>query len=319
MNRIDPQIARTWRAWHSGPRELQLECEGSALARAAYELYRRWPLPRGRTRFEHGMEAASRSLGSLRDVPFRTNSGVRAYLDLGTPQFCELAGVAPTEPFELSVLLRLLRQGDTFVDVGAHFGLYSMHASGVLGRGGRCIAVEPDPGNAAAIRACLGEEKNVEILGVAASDRAGTGRLAGAGALDARLVETGDGLDVPIARLDEAIDLSSGECIVKIDVERHEPQVLRGITKWIERGVKPLLQIEYLPDEPESSSRHRLEMSKVFREILGDYQFFLMCPRHGSCHPFAPGEDPVESDVLNLLACPPHLKERVEQAVVIGC
>lgn len=50
---------------------------------------------------------------------------------------------------ELSALLfRLLRPGDTFIDVGAHLGYFSLLASKLVGAEGRVIAIEPDDANA---------------------------------------------------------------------------------------------------------------------------------------------------------------------------
>ena len=49
------------------------------------------------------------------------------------------------EYLEQAAMFRLLRPGDSFVDCGAHCGLYSRLAAVVLGGSGRIIAIEPDP------------------------------------------------------------------------------------------------------------------------------------------------------------------------------
>src|SRR6185436_3078221 len=38
-----------------------------------------------------------------------------------------------------------LGPGDTFIDVGAHIGLHSLHASRLVGAGGRVLSFEPHP------------------------------------------------------------------------------------------------------------------------------------------------------------------------------
>ncbi len=59
-----------------------------------------------------------------------------------------LAANAFYEPTLSTLLFRLLRPGDTFVDVGAHIGYFSLLASKLVGAEGRVIAVEPDDANA---------------------------------------------------------------------------------------------------------------------------------------------------------------------------
>src|SRR5262245_39931628 len=44
-----------------------------------------------------------------------------------------------------AVILRLLRPGDTFVDVGAHVGYFSALAARLVGADGRVVAFEPTP------------------------------------------------------------------------------------------------------------------------------------------------------------------------------
>lgn len=46
---------------------------------------------------------------------------------------------------ELGWLKAILRPGDTFVDVGAHVGFFSLAAAKTVGRQGRVIAIEPAP------------------------------------------------------------------------------------------------------------------------------------------------------------------------------
>lgn len=56
---------------------------------------------------------------------------------------------------ELEWVRAHLRAGDTFVDVGAHHGLYSIHASKLVGSEGRVIVVEPNPPSPERLRANL--------------------------------------------------------------------------------------------------------------------------------------------------------------------
>src|SRR5260370_1106652 len=46
---------------------------------------------------------------------------------------------------EQAFLWSFLREGDTFLDIGAHCGLFSALASHVIGQDGRVLAFEPNP------------------------------------------------------------------------------------------------------------------------------------------------------------------------------
>jgi len=56
-----------------------------------------------------------------------------------------LIGSSPTEPHVLRWIDELLRQGDTFFDVGAHYGWMSLVACHCVGAKGKVVAFEPSP------------------------------------------------------------------------------------------------------------------------------------------------------------------------------
>ena len=69
-------------------------------------------------------------------------------------------------------LVRRLRAGSTFVDVGANVGYFGVLASPLVGARGRVFAVEPDPANLPLLRANLWRNGcvNARVLPVAAWD-----------------------------------------------------------------------------------------------------------------------------------------------------
>ncbi len=74
---------------------------------------------------------------------------------------------------ELAALRDALRPGDTFLDLGAHVGLYTLIAARCVAPGGRVLAVEPEPESRARLRdhlACNALE-GVEVIADAVSDR----------------------------------------------------------------------------------------------------------------------------------------------------
>src|SRR4051794_34975198 len=59
------------------------------------------------------------------------------------------------EAAETRFLSALLSEGDTFVDVGANVGYFSVLAARRIGAGGTVVAVEPEPRNLELLRANL--------------------------------------------------------------------------------------------------------------------------------------------------------------------
>jgi FkbM family methyltransferase len=63
------------------------------------------------------------------------------------------------EPDVAEVFLRVLREGDTVIDIGANAGFFTMLAAALVGPTGRVVSFEPDPANGARLR------RNLEING----------------------------------------------------------------------------------------------------------------------------------------------------------
>ncbi len=148
---------------------------------------------------------------------------------------------------EMQFLLHFLRPGDTFVDVGANIGVYTLLASSLPGV--RVEAFEPSPPS------CQRLTENVQLnrLDGVTVHRMAVGDSAGAVAMTRGLDSTNrllpDGADrrdadiVPICRLDDALSATSQVSLVKIDVEGFEPAVIRGARALFDR-CHPALIIE---------------------------------------------------------------------------
>ncbi len=145
-----------------------------------------------------------------------------------------------------------LRPGETFVDVGANLGYYSLLASTLVGDTGKVIAVEASPTNAAQLQRnlALNRNRNVRVVQAAASDRVGTlslyrgppGRPGQSGVI------AGEGLEyeceVPAAPLCEILTPSeiSTARIIKIDVEGAEWSVIAGLIPCL-KATSPDLEL----------------------------------------------------------------------------
>jgi FkbM family methyltransferase len=139
----------------------------------------------------------------------------------------------------LPILPALLRPGGSFLDIGANIGYFSLIAAGLVGAGGRVVAVEPIPRTSALLRA------NIALNGFTQVRVESYALGAAAGMIELHLPPEGahqdylatglaipgwEALAVPCTTLDGAfaawqlprIDLA------KIDVEGGEPQVISG-------------------------------------------------------------------------------------------
>jgi FkbM family methyltransferase len=124
--------------------------------------------------------------------------------------------------------------GDTFVDVGAFIGLYTVAAAKRIGPAGKVIAFEPDPANAAALQVHLRLNEvsdRVDIIQAAATDHGGSVAFNGTGGCESHVDPASVGKRVKAMRLDDVSEQRVD--LLKIDVEGHEEAVLRGAAKLL--------------------------------------------------------------------------------------
>lgn len=144
---------------------------------------------------------------------------------------------------------KMIKPGALVLDVGAYTGIFSIIAAK---RGAKVIAFEPMPANHWRLGVNVKRNKvRVEALSVAASNHSGSVTLhynpnvpltTGA-SLEPGIAKHSDGIVVKCITID-SLDLENVAAI-KIDVERHEPCVIRGAMQTIERD-RPTLLVETL-------------------------------------------------------------------------
>ena len=138
--------------------------------------------------------------------------------------------------------------GAVFLDVGAHWGFYSLLA---LQKGWfeRIVAFEPDPENYAQLQANLflnQASTAIEALKLAASDREATfglqadSRNRGGTQLVAAARDT---VTCQAVRIDARLDFAGKLLVVKMDVETHEEAALDGLLALLPKN-HCVLQIE---------------------------------------------------------------------------
>jgi len=179
-------------------------------------------------------------------LPLAARQGLRAAkyrIELAAGRF------RSDEP-EFARLPELVRPGDWVLDIGANVGQYTLRFSELVGRDGRVIAFEPvaETFEILAAMARRARHRNITLLNVAVSERAGEVRLRVPANQDGlpdyfQSCVSPDGGQTALAAALDDYQFPHAIALVKIDVERHEVAVIRGMRKLIERD-RPALIIE---------------------------------------------------------------------------
>jgi FkbM family methyltransferase len=176
------------------------------------------------------------------------------HLDLTDPRFLPSMHEARGLEVDTRILPELLSRGDSFVDVGANHGTFSLLAAPIIGPEGAIVAIEAQPRLAALVERSLRESgvARFQVLAVACSDREGTTELwtapksgSGAGSVFAAYHAglRARAVSVRLARFDDVVDWRAlpGKVVVKLDVEGSELGFLRGARRMIAERRPPLL------------------------------------------------------------------------------
>jgi FkbM family methyltransferase len=212
---------------------------------------------------DHQRMADLRARGWLRGYEWTLGRGQVSVLGgIGVRQRLGAADVPPwgaqaygvlTGTHEIAVqeaLRRSVGPGDTVWDVGANVGAMALIAARIVGPSGRVVAVEPDPGCAAAIsrNAAHNEIDWLEVIEAAAADSSGHAELiVVSDRLWTRLASVGEH-DLVEQRLRVrtiALDDVAGPppTLIKIDVEGGELEVLAGMARLLAQE-RPIVACE---------------------------------------------------------------------------
>jgi FkbM family methyltransferase len=180
--------------------------------------------------------------------------GLDVVVNLDDPRFLQVVNEL-SRRVDTSALRELVKEGDTFMDIGANHGAFALVASQIVGTSGRVVAVEPQPLLAEAVERSLRATAlgPFEVHALALGDRSGTVDLfiplsySGTAGLFAGHSGTHPHrrVAVPLRRCDDALDWQRfpGSLFVKLDVEGSEYAFLEGAREMI-RARRPVLLME---------------------------------------------------------------------------
>jgi FkbM family methyltransferase len=147
-------------------------------------------------------------------------------------------------------LLHVLRPGMTFVDIGAHFGFFTLLGSSLVGEGGCVLSFEPTPYTFGQLEKNTVDKSNVELMNCAAFDCQTQLTLRDFG-IEFSAYNSAFGMrqdidhrrpvnkefQVMARRADDVINERELDAVhlIKIDAESSEMKVLLGLTETLRR------------------------------------------------------------------------------------
>ncbi|PWH85275.1 FkbM family methyltransferase [Brumimicrobium oceani] len=172
------------------------------------------------------------------------------------------------EKAELGVLENHLKPGDTFLDLGANLGVFTLHASRIVGINGKVISFEPFLTNYKALKkhAEVNHLTNVKIEKLAVGSESGRITLYhdesedNLGMVTANYVENAVKEEVEVVSIDDYLLRAPSLTInfIKIDIEGFEYSTLLGLEQTL-RKFYPKILIEILEGEDDGASKEKVE------------------------------------------------------------
>lgn len=181
------------------------------------------------------------------------------------------------ERFSLQILKNNLTDTSLFVDIGAHYGAYSLYAAHETGC--QVIAIEPVTENFALLNENVAANilnNKIKTFDYAASDKNGKAEFNipwasdSAGFYDHPNAETIRKQQVVTKKIDDVIDRQKAD-IIKIDTEGHEIGVLNGLKRTLKNNPDAQLIIEINPpllENAGTSAEALLEMIRDFNKEI---------------------------------------------------
>ena len=157
------------------------------------------------------------------------------------------------EPQETELVRQCVKAGDTFFDIGANIGHYTLLAAELVGSGGKVYAFEPTPELFQKLETNIQGLNNVKSYSYAVSDKTGKTKLHYYTDTNAnRIIDVAPFLNIPLKTTKvETIDLDSfyqGKIdFIKADVEGSEYLVFKGAERHLKENPDIKIMFE-IPD-----------------------------------------------------------------------
>lgn len=184
------------------------------------------------------------------------------------------------DAFEISLMKKYIKSGDTALDIGANIGFYAEILSGIVGEKGKVHCFEPDTTNFKHLQSRCEKLTNVKINNKAVSDKTEVIKIYTSKQLnvDHRTYKPDDydqEIDINAISIDEYLSFDSAQCekssvqsdkeidFIKMDIQGFEMSAVKGMTKTLQSPNLKMLS-EFWP----------YGMRKAGTSVL-DYFYFL--------------------------------------------
>lgn len=171
--------------------------------------------------------------------------------------------------YELPVqeaIVRELRPGNTFFDVGANAGFFTLVAARAVGSSGKCVAFEPLPDNAESVseQIALNQLAHCHLVQEAVSNHSAVVgfSFASAGDSQAHLGLGNNSIQVHATTLDEAFQKWGAPHLIKMDIEGAEGLAMEG-AELLLKACRPVWIIEL----------HGPAQEQLVKEILSKHGY----------------------------------------------
>lgn len=224
---------------------------------------------------------------------WRQGMHIQTRIGNGEGLFCAVSGTAYEA--EMDWFIKQMEPGQTFIDVGANIGIYSLHSSRRLGKMGKVHAFEPTPETYCTLTKNieLNRLTNVECRGLALAERCGTlflvaGDRPASNSTADSLTESEAGVCISATTLDEYCTVHSVNNVnfVKVDIEGGELAFFKGGRNTLLKN-KPTILFESMHTGPSFPEREYL------REL--GYQLYFL---KGEVLELVPADSTVEANVI---------------------
>jgi len=217
--------------------------------------------------------------------------------------------VGSYEEGTLDVISKIIKEGDTFVDIGANIGLMSLFVAHLFNDKCNVIAFEPNPKTREILdfNVNLNNFRSIKVERFAIGSQNRTAKIydrwdAGRGSASLIQPETiSDSFDIIETSLDDYFSFDTNIALIKIDIEGYELNALKGAIKILSSMNPPALIIEY-SDE----TRRTLNDAKsiyYFLVTLNHYRLFKPKIWKGEVGPLVEVKSVLELPVHDNIYC----------------
>lgn len=230
------------------------------------------------------------------------------FLNPYDPRMLQVPNELTNPQLDALKLRAFLASGDTFIDVGANHGSFSLVASRLVGPSGRIVAVEPQPLLSRLIKQSLQATAPCPYVvhEFACSDHEGQavffvphGSSGSAGLISTYSArEQHQTFSVALKRFDEAVDWRAlpGRLFVKLDVEGSEMAFLKGAQEMLAARHPPVM----MEVHPTSMEKAGVGLEEFIRFFLDrGYSYFIELNRMDERRPL----QELSSTYRNVVIC----------------